>query len=117
MIHDPIYPTAPGHRGVSTSIEAADAMAPVSGRLRQIARRSIMEAGASGLTTDELAKVTGFERSSIQPRTSELKLLHLIKDSGLRRRNANGKRAIVWVAVSDEERAALIAANDGGANA
>ena len=123
MIHHPIYPDAPGHRGVDTSIEAADAMASVTGRLRQIAYRSIKEAGESGLTTDELATVTGFDRGSIQPRTSELKLMHRIKDSKLRRKNANGKRAIVWVALTDEERAELVAshpvllAEKGGANA
>ena len=44
------------------------------------------------------------ERTTVQPRTSELKLLGLIEDSGERRRNRNGKRAIVWVACKREAR-------------
>jgi hypothetical protein len=91
------YPDAPGHRGVDTSIEAADAIAPVTGRLRKLAYSLIEAAGATGLTNDELADRAEIDRGSIQPRTSELRLLGRIRDSGERRRNENGKRAIVWV--------------------
>jgi len=123
MIHDPIYPHHPGHRNVDTSIEAADAMASVTGRVRTAAYNAIKAAGPDGLTCEELAAATGFERGTIQPRTTELKLMHRIKDSNERRRNANGKRAIVWVALTDEERADLVAthpvllAEEGSADA
>lgn len=109
MIHNPIYPHTPGHRGVDTSMGAADALASVTGRVRTAAYNAIKAAGPDGLTAEELAIATGFERGTIQPRTTELKLLHRIKDSGQRRRNANGKRAIVWVALTDAERADLVA--------
>jgi hypothetical protein len=96
------YPNEPGHRGVDTSIQAADAIASVSARLQRLALRAIHAAGANGLTADELAATVGVTRRAIQPRTSELRRKHLIADSGLRRLNVSGKRAIVWVVASLE---------------
>lgn len=92
----PEYPNAPGHRGVETSIEAGEAVAPKLGRLQAMAERSIRDAGSLGRTADELAECLGLDRWSVQPRTSELKRLGKIVDSGLRRFNSSGKRAIVW---------------------
>ena len=94
----PEYPDAPGHRGVETSIEAAEAIAPKLGRLQRMAEDAILGAGPNGLTADELADRLELDRYSIQPRTSELKAKGRIIDSGLRRRNSTGKRAVVWVA-------------------
>ncbi len=108
MIHDPIYPDAPGHRGVDTSIAAANDLAPKLGRLQNAALAAIRAAGLIGLTADELAATLDVDRWTIQPRTSELKLRGLIKDSGRRRKNASGKRAIVWVALTNQERADLL---------
>lgn len=92
------YPDAPGYRDIDTSLEAARELAPKVGRLQRIALEAIRNAGWLGLTADELMAIMGMERWSVQPRTSELKRKGLIRDSGLRRRNASGKRAIVWVA-------------------
>ena len=92
------YPDAPGHRGVETSIAAADALSPKLGRLQRMAQATIGRAGWQGLTADELAAQLDMDRWSIQPRTSELKRKGLIRDSGRRRPNATGKSAIVWVA-------------------
>jgi hypothetical protein len=100
------YPEAPGHRGVSTSIEAADAIESVTARLQRMALRAICAAGPNGLTADELAATLNCNRYTIQPRTTELRRKHLIIDSGARRLNVTGKRAIVWVAVDHQERAA-----------
>ena len=91
------YPDAPGHRNVETSVAAADALAPKLGRLQRMAEGAIREAGWLGLTADELAERLGMDRWSIQPRTSELKRKGLIRDSGQRRPNSTGKRAIVWI--------------------
>ena len=92
------YPNAPGHRHVDTSVAAAVALAPKLGRLQRMAESAIRDAGWPGLTADELAERLGMDRWSIQPRTSELRRKGLIRDSGLRRPNATGKMAIVWVA-------------------
>lgn len=91
------YPNAPGHRNVETSIAAAEALAPKLGRLQRMAVAAIRDAGADGLTADELAARLDMDRWSIQPRTSELKRKGLIRDSGLRRPNCTGKLAIVWI--------------------
>ena len=92
------YPDAPGNRSVETSIGAAEALAPKLGRLQRMAENEVRDAGAHGLTADELAARLVMERWSIQPRTSELKRKGLIQDSGQRRPNATGKLAIVWIA-------------------
>ena len=78
------YPDAPGHRNVETSIAAADALAPKLGRLQRMAEDAIRDAGAHGLTADELAARLDMDRWSIQPRTSELQRKGLIRDSGQR---------------------------------
>jgi hypothetical protein len=93
------YPDRPGHRGVSTSVEAANALAPHLGRLQKLVLEAISEAYPVGLTADELATKLKLDRWSVQPRTSELKLKGLILDSGRRRPNVTGKKAIVWVLV------------------
>jgi hypothetical protein len=92
------YPDAPGHRNVDTSIAAADALTPRLGRLQRMAETTIRDAGAQGLTADELAAGLEMSRWSIQPRTSELRRKGLIRDSGQRRPNSTGKQAIVWIA-------------------
>lgn len=90
------YPHSAGHRGVDTSIEAAASLADKLGNLQRLVLSAIGSAQAHGGTCEELAARLDIDRGSIQPRTSELRLKGLISDSGLRRRNENGKRAIVW---------------------
>jgi hypothetical protein len=92
------YPNVPGHRNVDTSIAAADAIAPKLGRLQRMAESAIRDAGARGLTADELAARLDMDRWSIQPRTSELRRKGLVLDSGRRRPNYTGRLAIVWIA-------------------
>lgn len=92
------YPDSPGHRGVDTSVEAADAIAPRQVPLQRQVLRTIVAAGEYGATTNEIAAKLEINRDSIQPRTSELRSKMLIMDSGERRKNANGKNAIVWTA-------------------
>jgi hypothetical protein len=94
----PRYPDTPGHRGIDTSMAAAEALAPRLGHLQRIALFTIRAAGVHGLTADELAARLDSDRWSIQPRTSELRRKGLILDSGQRRNNATGKKAIVWIA-------------------
>lgn len=101
MMYEAIYPHVPGHRGVNTSISAAEAVQPNLGRLQRMVLDAIRASGAVGATTNEIADRLDIERGSVQPRTSELKLLGAIEDSGVRRRNANGKMAIVWTPVPD----------------
>lgn len=92
------YPAEAGHRGVDTSVAAADGITPSLGRLQASVHEAVNAAGPDGLTTNEIALQLGVDRGSIQPRTSELRLQGLIGDSRQRRQNENGKSAIVWVA-------------------
>ncbi|HKY81624.1 MAG TPA: helix-turn-helix domain-containing protein [Sphingobium sp.] len=101
MTHHPEYPGQPGHRGVDTSVAAAASIAHGLGYLQAKVFRAIAEAGSRGLTTNELAQRLRIDRGSVQPRTSELKAQKKIRDSGQRRFNANGKKAIVWVAMGE----------------
>lgn len=94
-----VYPDAAGHRGVETSVAAAVALSPALGRLQHMVLDVIRAAGGRGLTADEAAARLHMSRWSIQPRTSELKLKGLIRDSHQRRLNVTGKEAIVWVAI------------------
>lgn len=91
------YPYTPASGRTDTSAAAAEAIAPSTGRLQRTALLAI-RAADDGLTTQELADRTGLDFASIQPRTSELRRLGLIRDSGRRRQNRNGKRVIVWEA-------------------
>lgn len=90
------YPDQPGHRGVDTSVEAAEAIQPLLGRLQQLTFDTVASAGWHGCTANELAFITGLPREAIQPRTSELRKQGRIVDSRRRRANPNGKRVIVW---------------------
>lgn len=92
------YPDAPGHRHVDTSIAAADALAPMLGRLQNSVFGTIRAAGNQGLTGDEIAMQLNMERWAVRPRTSELRRKGLIRDSGQRRPNCSGRCAIVWIA-------------------
>ena len=95
------YPYSPAPGQTDTSAAAAEGIAPSVGRLQQIALAAVRGAGSWGLTTQELAEQTNVDFSSIQPRTSELRRLGLIRDSGRRRPNRSGKRTIVWEAAKD----------------
>lgn len=95
------YPNAPGHRGVATSIEAADMIAPLSSRLRALVYRTLHQHPA-GLTVDETCAKAGMPRYSLQPRFTELRHAGSIRDTGERRFNASGARAIVWAVVQRE---------------
>ncbi|MCB2066538.1 MAG: hypothetical protein KDE15_07855 [Erythrobacter sp.] len=93
------YPTVPGHRNVNALIAAATYHVLQLGRPKRLALLAICKAGWLGLTAGELASRLGMDRYTIQPRTSELRMKRLIRDSGQHRANATGKKAIVWVAV------------------
>lgn len=91
------YPFVPAHGQTDTSALAAASLDSVTARIQRAVLFAIGEVGARGLTSHELAVRLGMERTTVQPRTSELKEMGLICDSGIRRPNPNGKRAIAWI--------------------
>lgn len=92
------YPYSPAPGQTDTSAEAAQSLEGVSARIQRLVLAAIRSAGKAGLTAHEVSTVLRLERTTAQPRTSELRRLGRIVDSGQRRPNPNGKRAIVWIA-------------------
>jgi hypothetical protein len=90
----PRYPAVPGSKAAGTSTEAAEAMKPPAAWLRAKALNMLRSAG--DLTADECASLLNETVLSIRPRFSELRALNLITDTGDRRINDSGRRAIVW---------------------
>lgn len=108
------YLNGPGHRGVDTSIIAADRIAPVAGKLRKMVLDAIQTAGPDGLTAEDLADVLGEDKVSVQPRTSELRALGLITPAGHRRLNRRGNTTIVWV-IAEAQGSLALGVPDQGA--
>ena len=92
------YPHHPGSQERETSRAAADAVAERAPHLR--ARALAVIERSNGLTADEVAGRLGLSILSIRPRMTELARLGRVRDSGARRPNASGKKAIVWAPVN-----------------
>ncbi len=88
------YPNQPGFKSPGTSQQAAEEMRPTAATLRELCLKMLRRYG--DLTADEAAAFCNQSVLSIRPRFSELVALGKIRDSGIRRPNASGKRAIVW---------------------
>ncbi len=101
------YPTQDNHRGVDTSVNAAEMAASKASRLRRLVLDTLCE-HPENLTVDQVCAIAKLPRYSLQPRFSELLKLGLIRDTGERRINASGARAKAWRAVwlDQQERAA-----------
>jgi len=92
------YPDSPGYQATDTSKAAADAIAPSAPLKREVVLKAVKAAGTRGITPDETAAKTGLNILTVRPRFTELKMAGKITDSGARRKNGNGKNAIVWIA-------------------
>ena len=88
------YPHQPGAQDRDTSRAAATDAAETAPQLR--ARALAIVEQSNGLTADEVAGRLGLSILSIRPRLTELSRMGKVRDSGVRRRNASGKKAIVW---------------------
>lgn len=86
------YPYEAGYRDTDTSREAAERVD--AGTLRGKVLDAIRAHGP--LTADETADRLRLDKLSIRPRCTELRELGKLEDSGVRRLNASGRRAIVW---------------------
>ena len=97
------YPYTPGWQKPETSIEAAETMSPKLKRLQAMVLGAVAEAGDHGRTADEVAVRLDLSPFTARPRCTELRQLGLIEDSGFRRANESGSRAIVWIAVTSDQ--------------
>jgi len=94
------YPLRPGHKQTDTSLEAAVAIDSEASTLRASALLTLYQAS---LTADEIAQELCRSVLAIRPRITELKRQGKIIDSGKRRPNKSGKKAIVWKLNKGEE--------------
>lgn len=78
-----------------TSAAAWASIADATGHLERIVMKTL-HAHPDGLTVDETCAAAGYPRYSLQPRFSALKDRKAIYDTGMRRRNVSGAKAIVW---------------------
>lgn len=74
-----VYPDAPGYRATDTSQAAAEAMKPKVSVLRQMVLSALEK---RPMTTMEIAHEIRQRYEATQPRTTELKIMGLIEDSG-----------------------------------
>lgn len=94
------YPRAPGFKKRETAARAALAMVPRALSLRQAALE-ILRTGT--FTADEVAAKLDKSILAIRPRLSELAATNQIFDTGARRQNDSGHKAIVWKATNEED--------------
>lgn len=92
------YPHAAGYQARDTS-KAAAAVVPV-GTLQD--RTLAVIAKSNGLTADETAGRMGLSILSVRPRVTELARLGKVRDTGERRANGSGRKAIVWMAIQPD---------------
>lgn len=88
------YPHSPGFKARETAHAAAQSIKPKAKRLQGLCLNALAQHGP--MTADECADRLQLDKLSIRPRFSELAALRKVTDTGQRRENASGKRAIVW---------------------
>lgn len=87
------------HRDASDTERAAAAkIAPRSGTQRAAVYNAIAFAGPHGMTDWEIVDATGILRSAVCARRNELVRDGFVMDSGRRRLERTGSKAIVWIA-------------------
>lgn len=89
-----VYPETPGHRDTDTSRAAAEDVRPKVSVLRQMVLDAL---SVRPMTTLEIAHHCRQRYETLQPRSSELKNMGLIEDSGARGISRDPrKKAIIW---------------------
>ena len=86
------YPDGAGWKGTDTSYQAA--LTTDAQTIRADVARWLRDHGPH--TADETAAGLGLSRLTVRPRFSELRARQSVVDTGARRLNDSGKRAIVW---------------------
>jgi predicted HTH transcriptional regulator len=92
--HAAQYPNAAGYRDTDTSKAAASSINPDINLLRGKVLECLRH--FKHLTADECAGFLDIDKLSIRPRFTELKEQGLVVDTGERRKNKSGRKAIVW---------------------
>ena len=91
------YNGMPGFKASGTSEDAAQAIAGIAVTLREKIYHTLLNCIDS--TPDEMANLLRVSVLSVRPRFSELVAAGMIVDTGLRRTNSSGHKAVVYSAV------------------
>lgn len=94
---EPTYPEVPGHVDSETSMLAAHSQRSKAAIVRDQVFGKISEAGANGLTGDEIEVKMGICSGTRCGRVRELVLMGEVVDSGKRRLTRRGRLAAVWI--------------------
>tara|TARA_B100000989_G_C19471768_1_gene441035 strand:- start:301 stop:588 length:288 start_codon:yes stop_codon:yes gene_type:complete len=86
----------PGFKEPTTSMEAAEAIAPAKGSLQRLVLDYLNHMGHHGATCNECAAYHREDILNIRPRFTELEALGLITKTTRTRKNPNGKNVRVW---------------------
>lgn len=81
-----------------TSRDAAKSMEGRTGKQRMAVLKAIEDAGALGLTDEQIVDILEINPSSARPRRLELLEAGLITEAGTRK-TKSGRSATIWVAV------------------
>lgn len=93
------YVAPVGRNHPATSYQAADAIAPVTGKLQRAVYAFAVERGDFGFTDAEMYdRFPDQPENNLRPRRIELVAANWLKDSGRRRPNQRGRSCVVWVA-------------------
>lgn len=96
LTQSPYHEGRVGYKRHGTSEEAAKAIEPKAGTLRQQVLDAYMQHGP--MTADHCARVLGLSILAIRPRVSELRKAALLFDTGRTAPNASGKQAEILTA-------------------
>lgn len=91
------YPYVPGHYGSDTAVAAAVSMQNAAPYIAGKVLAEVAASGPAGRTGDEVANPLGLDKYAVRPRLAELRQRGDIVDSGRRRINESGRKAIVWI--------------------
>lgn len=95
-LFDDYSPTPPSQRHSATSIDAAEAIVPLAGRLRRRVYEWLVSRGETGGTDEEIQDALDMPSSTERPRRVELVRAGLVIDSGRTRPTRSGRNAVVW---------------------
>ncbi len=91
------YPDdSPGYQDTDTSIAAAESVTEDAATIRDRCYHMLGLLSIGGLTADEVASHLRLSVLTVRPRITELNQQGLIEDTGERRKNSSGRKAIVW---------------------
>lgn len=85
------------HNAQITSLQAAESIQEVAGRLRLLVYVTIEARGQLGATCDEIEGILNMKHQTASARVHELMKSQHIVDSGQRRLTSSNRPAIVWV--------------------